>query len=371
MRNEVVREPLVDAIKAIACLVIVAHHLAFYGPMSDVAYPLIPGLMDGLYQYGRIAVQAFFVMAGFLMAAKFAPSGTSLVTEPLDAIKRRYARLVMPYVAALTLAIVCAALARNWMDHESIPGVPELPQLLTHVFLLQGLLGQESLSAGVWYIAIDFQLFALMMALLWFARKIERRYVGLRATGVVMVAGLSAASLFVFNRIASWDNTAFYFFGSYGLGVLGYWASSRKYGVVWLALLCALLIAALAVDFRSRIAVAGVVMLVLGLARQFDVQANWQAPELITSLGRISYSIFLVHFPLSLVVNAAFFRFFPQLPIVALFGMILSLSVSIGGGALFYRWVESRPLTDRMRLLFPSGLLVSGLLVVLESGYGS
>ena len=51
--------PVVDALKAIACLMIVLHHLSVYGPMSDVAYPLFPGLIDWLYQYGRMAVQAF------------------------------------------------------------------------------------------------------------------------------------------------------------------------------------------------------------------------------------------------------------------------------------------------------------------------
>ena len=66
--------PLLDAFKAIACLMIVLHHLAVYGPMSDAAYPLFPGLIDWLYQYGRMAVQAFFVMAGFLAARLEYPS---------------------------------------------------------------------------------------------------------------------------------------------------------------------------------------------------------------------------------------------------------------------------------------------------------
>ena len=78
-----------DALKAIACLLIVLHHLAAYGPMSEIAYPLFPGLIDGLYEYGRIAVQVFFVVAGFLFAGKHAPDGVLLVTHPLQAIKQR------------------------------------------------------------------------------------------------------------------------------------------------------------------------------------------------------------------------------------------------------------------------------------------
>eukprot|EP01036_Dinobryon_divergens_P051580 gene51580-69022_t len=53
------REGLIDLIKAVGCLLIVAHHLAFYGPMSDIAHPLAPTLMAWLYDYGRMAVQVF------------------------------------------------------------------------------------------------------------------------------------------------------------------------------------------------------------------------------------------------------------------------------------------------------------------------
>ena len=318
--------PLVDALKAIACLLIVSHHLAIYGPMSDLAYPLIPGLIDWLREYGRMAVQVFFVVAGFLLAGKLAPLGIPLVTDPIQAIKRRYVRLVIPYLAALTLAIGCAALARHWMTHDSIPAAPDLPQLLAHVFLLQGLLDQEALSAGVWYVAIDFQLFTLAAAVLWLSRQIECRYPNLKSTGLVLIAGLTMVSLFAFNRNDFWDETAFYFFGSYGLGILVYWASNRQRHILWIALLGALVIAALLVDFRSRIAVAGTVMLLLGLARQYGVLGSWPVPNFLTYLGRISYSIFLVHFPLCLIVNATFFHFFPHQPVTSIVGLILALA---------------------------------------------
>ncbi len=354
--------PVVDALKAIACLMIVLHHLAVYGPMSDVAYPLFPALIDWLYQYGRMAVQAFFVMAGFLAARKFAPQGASLVTGPFQIIVQRYLRLAIPYLAALILAIGCAALARGWLSHDSIPDAPNLPQLLAHVLLLQDLLDQDALSAGVWYIAIDFQLFALAAALFWLSRRLECRSAYFRAMGPVLVAGLTLASLFVFNRDERWDETAFYFFGSYGLGMLAYWASSQRYNTFWLAMLGVAVAVALLVEFRYRIAVAGAVALLLGLARQGAFQGSRPVPWPVGYVGRISFSIFLVHFPLILIVNAAFSQFFPHHPVANACGLALSVGISILGGGLFYRWVESRPLTDKVQLLLPAGLLAGGLL---------
>ncbi|MEK6708233.1 MAG: acyltransferase [Pseudomonadota bacterium] len=355
MRTDVSRMPLVDVLKAIACLLIVAHHLAIYGPMSDLAYPLIPGLLDWLREYGRMAVQVFFVVAGFLLAGKLAPLGVPLATNPIPAIKRRYVRLAVPYLAALTLAIGCAALARHWMTHDSIPAAPDLFQFLAHVFLLQDLLDQEALSAGVWYVAIDFQLFTLAAVLFWLSGKIEHRHPHLKSTALVLIAGLTVVSLFAFNRNDFWDETALYFFGSYGLGILAYRASGSQRPVFWLALLAALAMAALLVDFRDRIAVATVVMLLLGFARHYGILESGSVPNFLTYLGRISYSIFLVHFPLCLLVNASFFRFLPQQAVTSLFGLVLALGISVLGGALFYKWIENRPLADRMRLLlFPA-----------------
>ncbi|MDP3844073.1 MAG: acyltransferase [Oxalobacteraceae bacterium] len=362
MQNPVSRMPWVDALKGLACLLIVSHHLAFYGPMSDIAYPLMPGLINGLYNDGRIAVQIFFVTAGFLLAGKFAPTGMVLASAPITALKQRYLRLVLPYLAALTLAIVSAALAGGWMIHDSIPAEPNIGQLVAHVFLLQGLLDQEALSAGVWYVAIDFQLFAVAMLLLWLSRRIVCNYPRLQAAGPILVAVLTLASLFIFNRNDAWDDTALYFFGAYGLGILAYQGSNRRHGNAWLALLTLLVLAALLLEFRSRIALAGGVMLLLGLGRQYGVLERWAAPRFLTYLGRISYSIFLVHFPLCLLVNAAFFHFFPQQALINLFGMVLALALSIAAGALFFRQVESRRLSNRTGLMLSAGFMASGLL---------
>ncbi|MBZ0106977.1 MAG: acyltransferase [Sulfuricella denitrificans] len=362
MKSDIARLPVLDAFKAIACLLIVLHHLSVYGPMSDVAYPLFPGLIDWLYQYGRMAVQAFFVMAGFLAARKLAPLGISLVNSPWPIIGQRYARLAIPYFAALTLAIGCAALARNWMTHASIPEAPSLPQLLAHVLLLQDLLGQEALSAGVWYIAIDIQLFALTALLLCLPGRIGLPSEKTGAMTPVLVAALTLSSLFVFNRNPSWDQTAFYYFGSYGLGMLGYWASSSRHSARWLALLAGLVIAALLIEFRNRIAVAGVLALLLAVSKPYSGLESWLVYRPLAYLGRISFSIFLVHFPLILLVNVSFFHFFPQQAVANAYGMMLALGISILGGGVFHKWVESRTFSRKLQLLLPAGLLASSLL---------
>ena len=266
---------------------------------------------------------------------------------PLRTLRGRYRKLVLPYMAAVLLAIACATIARQWMTHDSIPGAPSLSQLLAHALLFQSVFGYDSLSAGVWYVAIDFQLFALLLALLWLARRLGGKSAGPASTsatafGVALVAAMAAASLFYFNRDGSWDNWALYFFGAYGLGALTWWASARKEALLWLMLLAALVTVALQVDYRSRIVFALLTALALGLSRFFGTLDTHPESRVLAYLGRISYSVFLLNFPVALVVSAAFSRWGGQSPLTHAGGMLLAWGSTILAATLFHHYIECR-----------------------------
>ena len=52
------------------------------------------------------------------------------------------------------------------MDHESISATPSVTQLMVHAVFLQDVLDYEPLTAGIWYLAIDFQLGLLVLVTL-------------------------------------------------------------------------------------------------------------------------------------------------------------------------------------------------------------
>jgi peptidoglycan/LPS O-acetylase OafA/YrhL len=313
--------------------------------MSDHARPVMPALIDWLYDYARIAVQVFLVISGFLAAKSLSPQGLPSIAHPLQTIWRRYVKLAPPFVVAMLLAIVASAWAGTWMTDDSISAPPTLRQLGAHILLLHSVLGYESLSAGAWYVAIDFQLYALMALLLWVAGHVAGKRTWAWIVPVLVAVGVSG-SLFYFNRDADWDVWAPYFFGSYGLGALAWWASDpgRKHGAVTLLLLMMVLpaVAALAVDFRSRTAVAAVVACVLYLFGRVRIAScSGSALDLANGLAKISFSVFLVHFPVCLVVNAAFERFLVEQPHVQAVGMLVAWIASLAVGAVFFRWVEA------------------------------
>ena len=337
--SSVGRMALVDALKALGSQFIVLHHLAFYGPMSDWTQVLWPELIDWLSRDARMAVQVFLVVGGFLAARSLAPRGVLLTPQPLMLLRKRYLRTAAPYLAALLLSLLCTEFARYWMEHDSLPERAELGQFLAHALLLHGVLGFDSISAGVWYVAIDFQLFALLLGLLWVARALNGR---LALSATLLLLGV-ILSLYGFNLDPDWDNWAIYFLGSYGLGVLAYWAAQPRHGLKglgWLLLFTLLVVGALAVEFRERIALALVVALLLGVAQQGQWLYRWPRGRAWAYFGQISYSVFLLNFPVALVVNALFTRFAPADPWVQTGGMLLAWVACNLAGAAFFHLVE-------------------------------
>jgi peptidoglycan/LPS O-acetylase OafA/YrhL len=344
---------LINLLKAGAAQLIVLHHLAFYGPMSDHVRFLFPAVIDWLSSSARIAVQVFLVIGGFLAAKSLAPSAEAGYAQPLRAIWRRYAKLAPAFFAATLFAAVASSWASEWMTHDSISAPATLSQLTAHALLLHGVLGFASVSAGAWYVAIDFQLYALLVLALWVGGIVEGKRPMAWLMPMAVGVGITL-SLLNFNLDADWDNWALYFFGSYGLGVMAWWASDprRKPGEAVMLLMMALLptVAGLVLEFRSRIALAAVVacaLFLFGRMKTVNTGRTWSA---IHGMGKISYSVFLIHFPVCLLVNAAFTHFAPAEPAWQLLGMLVAWASSLLAGAAFHRWVET-PLSRMIHAL--------------------
>jgi peptidoglycan/LPS O-acetylase OafA/YrhL len=339
------RQALIDNLKGAACLFIILHHLAVYGPMSDVAIPALPKTIDFLFEYGRMAVSVFLVIGGYLSGLKLCKANLFTQTSVFDLIAQKYLRLVVPYLAAIGLTIFCSFIAHHWMVHDSISNLPEPAQLVSHLFFLQNILGYESLSAGLWYVAIDFQLFTVSALLIFLIEKLSPASWPFRQTRLiylVSVAALTISSLFIFNRNDDLDIFFIYFFASYGLGFLSAWFTHEKKVLLFIFLVIDLLALALYIDYRERILFSGITALILCLGTQYH-WSRWQIwKNPLAKLGQISYSIFLIHFPISLLVSSLWSNLYAQDPWMNVLGMFLSASLSILLAIPFYHLIEKR-----------------------------
>ena len=207
---------LIDLLKVFAALLIIFHHLSSYGQVAADARALLPSLMNFIFEYGRYAVQIFLVMAGYLAAqslTRFADTKFSS-QNLLRLIINRYLRLVAPYTAALIFTILCASIARFWVNDEFVGQSETFTQFLAHIFFLQGILGFDSISAGVWYVAIDWQLYCVLAILLLSFSSYQAL--------IWLLSIVAVSALLYFNRSSQYEAYFIYFIGSYGLGVLAY-----------------------------------------------------------------------------------------------------------------------------------------------------
>jgi peptidoglycan/LPS O-acetylase OafA/YrhL len=342
--------PLVDWAKALASQLIVWHHLAWYGPMAVAAGVLAPDLLDWLRGSARLAVQVFLVLGGFLAARSLMPTAWHVAgpqpSEVPRLLAQRYWRLAKPCLVALALALVSAALARSLINDPDTPELPDLAQLLANVLFLQDVLGVPALSAGLWYVAIDLQLFALLLGLAVLRRLGRRGSTWNRIARHASLLGLitlTAVSLLWLNLMPELDAWAPYFFGAYGLGVLAQWIQLQPRRGGLLLALAALVLLALFVEWRSRIALAGSMALLLAWQPGRLALASHVLHPLMRWLARTSYAVFLVHYPVLLAVEAVVDRAWPDELLPNTLGLFAAWALSLTAGWLLHRSMEQAP----------------------------
>ena len=285
------------------------------------------------------AVQIFFVLSGWVLAASL--SRTSLVTGIVPYLVRRVLRIQPPYMFGLLLAWGLsffylapedAAGLNGWL--RSFLPVHLEPSVLLRELLVPGVAGQQ-LSVG-WSLYVEI-VFSFWMPLMWLITK-RLHWVFLLPLLVYAYTGanefptLNWSSDFVFGlvlfaereRLARWVNVlpGFLQIGLVVLGLALFAAPTNLFKtppeILRVAIGCAIcLVAVLHIPWVRRI---------------FETRP-------LIKLGQISYSLYLVHFPILLLVaphvtSAAT----PWRNLLAV--LITVVPLSLLAGELGYRLVE-------------------------------
>jgi peptidoglycan/LPS O-acetylase OafA/YrhL len=324
------RSLTVDVLKVVAAQLIVWHHFSAYGPMADTMTLAWPQLMEWLYRYARLAVQVFLVVGGYLAAQSVM---SKPITHPLVHIIKRYLRLVPFYVLALALISVAVAVSRDTIHASWLPSEPTVWQFVAHGLLMHDLLGVEALSSGAWYVAIDFQLYALLVVLCHVLHSAHQQRLSL------VVALLCIASMWQFNRVDELDIWAIYFFGAYGLGVLAAWAkrSAFEAKVFWLTALFA--VGALWLEYRTRLSLA--LLTAVWLVIKPKAMVHWTpVKRVVHRLSNSAYVLFLTHFGVIVITSALWHLCQLSQPRTAWAVMGLAWLCSVGLGLVLHEKLE-------------------------------
>lgn len=341
------RMTLVDGLRGFAALAVVLPHAV--GLFVFAGAGTLSALMVRLSAFGHRGVEVFFALSGFVIA--FSLRRTHLSPRGIGRfILRRSLRLDPPYWVALGL--FCAfVLVRGAMTGKPAE-VPSGPHLLSHLLYLQDLLGYGQVNVAFWTLCIEFQFYLAFAVLLGLAQVLSRR-LGREGVLPLLFSALFVLSLAWPARLldakvlTSWLLPHAYIFLA---GALTWWAlEGRLPRGVWFAF-TAVLWGLFLWRLDSRLFVTAATTSALYMAGRRQRLHDWLAARPFQFLGRISYSLYLVHVPLCMLLLAVKVRVAPPSDGVALAFLGLVFAGSIAAAHVLYTWVEAPCLEWTRRL---------------------
>ncbi|WP_321842382.1 acyltransferase family protein [Paraburkholderia bannensis] len=350
---------LIDALRGFAALLVAYFHCrqvtwigmgAFHQMHESLASPgTIAAWLTFPIAWGSAGVPIFFVISGYCIHRSGAARLLANPDYRLDAGQfwlRRLVRIYPVLLAALALTFVADSISLTMtpVSHKILDIGPQA--FLVNLFSLQGVAGKTYGSNGaLWTLSLEVQFYLLYPLL--FA---VRRRVGFNA----VLAGVAAINVVSALTLAPHDIV---FFTSYWFSwMLGAWiAEARLRGSEGFRF---------AYVAAAAFAVAGCVAFHFGQYGAFQLWACAFACYLVkalsrplatggvllpvfSKLGEFSYSLYLIHLPLFVLLGSLLFRSELQTSIWASFGFTLAV---LPVAWVFYRLFERPALNVAARL---------------------
>src|SRR4051794_8453419 len=299
-----------DGVRGLAALFVVVNHVflrAFPGYPVDRA-----PFWAAWFIYGRFAVVVFIVLSGFSLALSPARRGWRL--DGVARFAHRRARRILPaYWAALALSLAVAWLVAA----QPGQGAPDAKSVVVNGLLVQNVVLAPTPNRSFWSMAVEAQLYVLFPLLLLMVRRWGA--MGMVATVTLVVAAIGALAPHVaaldFLVIESPpDLAALFAVGIVSAGAVTASRAGRSWPWAWLAPRAAAPVLAViwaqgsvwTIDHLFWVDLAlgpAVACLVAGLATGHPARLlRVLDARPLRRLGASSYSLYLTHAPIVIVV---------------------------------------------------------------------
>jgi len=334
-----------DAIRGLAALYVVVYHIFLRAWPGYPRASHAPFWAIGL-SYGRAAVAVFIVLSGFSLSLGPARSGWRLKSIATYAHRRAW-RILPPYWAALGFSLVM-----TWYVLAQ-PGwaVPNGKSVLVYGLLVQDVFAVGSPNRTFWSIAIEAQLYILLPLLLLLVRRVSALAMAGLVAAIVVTMGVLGPHVALLNTALvkfNPDLAVLFAVGLLAAGIVTAGERTRSRPWAWYALAAAVPAIALMVVKGSVWSYFNLFWLDLAWAPAigcFLAAVATARPRLVVrfldtrplrSLGSCSYSLYLTHMPIVIVVS---------------YGLIVG-RVATGTAALFVLAAILLPVTVGFARLF-------------------
>ncbi len=336
-----------DGIRGLAATFVVLHHcwlLSFPGYPGNTGPTALGWLL-----YGHFAVVVFIALSGFSLAV--APARRDWQLGSLTRfLHRRAWRILPPYWAALAFSLAVAW----WVVEQPGAGRPDGKSVVVYGLLLQDVFGANSPNGAFWSIAIEAQLYLVFPLLLLLVRRAGMIVMVAAVSVVVVTIGVLAPHVSLVDMLTRFTPQFAVLFagGLAAAGVLRAGPRLRNLPWHWLSGIALLPVLALVVALGPQWTVAHFLWVDLALAPAVccllaAIAIGRPAPLVrlldtagVRSLGSFSYSLYLVHAPIVVVVALKIVAPMTETPLTrflltVLMAAPLSLLFARGFAALF------------------------------------
>ena len=310
------RVQIVDGLRGIASLAVCLFHLT-----NGNAGFLPSGWLKAAGSYGWLGVEVFFVISGFILPYALCRAGYQIKYFGTFLLKR-VTRLDPPYVATIGLIISLNYLAASVPGFKGEPFEVSLVQVVLHAAYLNAFFGYEWLSPIFWTLAIEFQFYWLIGLL--FPLVVHRQ--------VLVRAGLFGA-LAAMAILVPAGGFVFHWLPLFLMGMLAFQAQAKLIGTqaFFLGLSCLVVLGGY--THGMLIACVGAVTAIAVVLTNFS-------SGLLSFLGKISYSLYLIHVVVGVKVVNLGSRYVSGMS-GKLLVLLLALAASIAAAYVLYRLIEA------------------------------
>jgi len=344
------RFAFVDGLRGLAALSIVVFHVWLYEPAPFPTLEHTPWLLEQAFRRTRGGVHVLLVISGFVIAYTLRKTWFT-PAEMFWFLARRLVRLAPAYWVAIAFVVLVDVYCRTIGDLPSpFEGKLSVPRVVAHATFMQDVAGHTAISAGMWTLCIEMQFYVVAILTWGLAQRLFPRPVKNEpqpsAWGLLLLFGpASLMSLFIWRPMESTEPYVTHFLWMFFLGMTTWWTLDRTLSrLVFLSLV---LIGAVELTingewwFQNSVALlTALSIFAAGSLRRLDVWLTWRP---LQYLGRISYSLYLIHFPVSHLVTSVGWKYYGSEPTSAqaAFVLLTALSTSLLAGQVLYVLVEA------------------------------
>jgi peptidoglycan/LPS O-acetylase OafA/YrhL len=305
-----------DALRGVASLSVCLFHTA----LGNQEFLSKNNYVALLASKGWVGVEIFFIISGFIIPYSMHMAGYNYRFLG-QFITKRFVRIEPPYLLSIIFVLILNYISSLAPIYQGKPFVINMSQFLLHLGYLIPFTEYTWYIDVYWTLAIEFQYYIIVVILFTFLFSNRK---------IISVSALLFFS-FLFLLVKN-ERMMPHYSLLFGIGILSALFFVEHYNKVLFFVLLTILLVCIYIQFDTLILLASI----LSLLFIFFVK---DATKLLKFLGMISYSLYLVHIPVSnriINLSSRFIEGEIQRTLIVLFAVIISVFVAW----LFYVIIE-------------------------------